>query len=50
MVDDAPSQCIGGQPGAAAFVRGGVGVLYDVGHRRIVTGVGVRRVNMRRMM
>ena len=50
VVDDAPSQCIGGQPGAAAFVGGGVGVVYDVGHRRIVTGVGNRKVNTRRMM
>jgi len=50
VVDDAPSQCIGGQPGAAALVGGGVGVLDDVGHRRSVAGVGVRKVNARRMM
>jgi len=28
----------------------GVGVLDDIGHRRIVTGVGVRKVNNRRMI
>jgi hypothetical protein len=50
MVDDAPSQRIGGQPGAAGLVGGGVGVLDDVGHRRIVTDVGIRKVNTRRMM
>jgi hypothetical protein len=50
VVDDAPSQCIGGQPGAAAFVGRGVGTMDDVGHRRIVSGVGNRKVNARRMM
>jgi hypothetical protein len=50
VVDDAPAQCVGGEAGAAALMGGGVGVLYDVGHRRSVTGVGVRKVNTRRMM
>ena len=49
MVDDAASQGVGGQPGAAVLVGGGW-VLDDVGHRRSVTGVDDRKMNTRGMM
>jgi len=50
VVEDAPSQRVGRQPGAAVFAGGGVGILDDVGHRRSVSGVDVRKLNARRMM
>jgi hypothetical protein len=49
VVDDAASQRVGGQSGAAVLV-GGLWVLSDAGHRRSVTNVGDREVNTRRMM
>jgi predicted pyridoxine 5'-phosphate oxidase superfamily flavin-nucleotide-binding protein len=45
MVEDAPAQSIGGQPGAAVFAA--VGGLGDVGHWRSVAAIGVFAVNGR---
>ncbi len=51
VVDDAPPQCVGGQPATAAFRhigRGDDGCSDDVGHRRSVAESDVAQMNFGR--